>query len=110
MRQAKAELRRATERDYVQAIDRWLDGAPWEGGCWFFLSGRGLAVRLAEDGDNLTQDGVAIVSRSPGRLRDLPTGTRTSRRLEAQALAAVAVRGDAGWYDCQPRKVRACGA
>lgn len=104
MRQLKAELRQVPERDYVQAIDRWLDGSPWAGARWFFTTGRGLVVRLEEDGDDLTQEGVAIVSRRPIRLCDLPEGTRTSRRVEARALAAVAVRGDAGWYDGQPRR------
>jgi hypothetical protein len=40
------------------------------------------------------------------RLLDLPAGTRTSTRMEARALAAVAVRGDAGWYDRKARKLR----
>lgn len=106
MRESRAELRSVPERDYVQAIDRWLDGGPWEGTNWFFTGGRGLSIRLMKDGNDLAQDGVPIVSRDPIRLRDLPTGTRTSRRLEARALAAVAVRGDAGWYDGQRRKLR----
>jgi len=106
MRQAKAELRSVPERTFVQAIDRWLDGGPWEGAAWFFTSGRGLVVRLTEDGDDLTDEGIPIVSRDPIRLCDLPKGTRTSRRSEARALAAVAVRGDAGWYDGEPRKLR----
>lgn len=106
MRQAKADLRAVPERDLVQAIDRWLDGGPWEGRDWIFAPGRGLAIRLLEDGDDLTVDGVAIVSRHPVRLRDIPEGSRTSRRQEARALAAVAVRGDAGWYDGKPRKKR----
>jgi hypothetical protein len=106
MREAKANLRSATERDYVQTVDRWLDGGTWEGADRYFTTGRGLTVRLMEDGDALTQDGVPIVSRNPVRLLDLPPGTRTSARWEARALAAVAVRGDAGWYDRKTRKVR----
>lgn len=106
MREAKASLRAVPEREHVQAIDRWLKGGPWEGAAWFFTSGRGMIVRLLEDGEDLTQDGVPIVSRSPVRLQDLGPGLRTSRRVEARALAAVAVRGDAGWYDDPRRPLR----
>jgi hypothetical protein len=106
MREARAELRSATERDYVQAIDRWLDGGEWKGADRYLTTGRGLRVRLVEEGDSLALDGVPIVTRSPIRLPDLPAGTRTSARLEARALAAVAVRGDAGGYDGKPRKAR----
>ncbi len=106
MRDARANLRSATECDYVQAIDRWLDGGAWEGASRYFTTGRGLIVRLMEEQDALAQDGVPIVTRSPIRLTNLPAGTRTSARLEAHALAAVAVRGDAGWYFGKPRKAR----
>lgn len=99
----QAERRAVPERAYVQAIDAWLDGAEWAGRHWTFGSFR---VHLVEEGDALTLDGVAIVSRSPIRLHDLAPGTRTGRRLEARSLAATAVRGDAGWYGGQPRRVR----
>lgn len=105
MREAKASHRSVTERDYVQAIDRWLDGGEWEGAAWFFSIGRDLRVRLEECGPALALGGVPIVSRDPIGLCGLPAGTRTSARVEARALCAVAVRGDAGWYDGQPRKI-----
>lgn len=107
MRQAKADLIGVSERTYVQAIDHWLDGFPWGGARWVYRTGPGMTVRLVEEGDTLTQDGIPIVSRKPARLCGFPAGSRTSRRLEAHALAAVAVRGDAGFYDGQPRKLRA---
>lgn len=103
MAQARAELQAVPEPTYVQAIDRWLDGGAWDGQRWMFGHCR---VRLVEEGDALTLDGVAIASRNPIRLHDLAPGTRTGRRLEARALAAVAVRGDAGWYDGKPQRVR----
>lgn len=101
--QVRAERLAVSERTLVQAIDRWLDGAAWDGHRWTFGNFR---VRLEEEGDALTLDGVTIVSRAPIHLHDLKPGTRTGVRLEARALAAVAVRGDAGWYDGKPRKVR----
>lgn len=104
MREAKADLRAVSEAEYVQAIDRWLDGGLWAGANWYFTSGRGLVLRLVERGNALTEDGVAIVTREPIRLCELPAGTRTSRRVEARALAAIAVRGDAGWYYGERRR------
>jgi hypothetical protein len=106
MRAAKAKTLNVPERTFVQAIDRWLDGAAWEGADWTMLSGRD-PVRLQERDGVLVNEGVPIVARHPARLLDLPEGTRTVRPLEARALAAVAVRGDAGFYDAEPRKVRA---
>ena len=101
--------RAVSERTFVQAIDRWLDGQPWEGEAWSFSKGR---VHLTDTGDTLSQHGVAIVSRAPIRLHDRPTsetaqGKPVASLLETRTLAAIAVRGDAGMYDGQPPKERA---
>jgi hypothetical protein len=85
-------IRRATEREFIEAIGDWLAGGPWACHDAAFRPYHGINVRLVEDGDDLACAGVAIVSRNPARLREMPSGTRTSNRIEAHALAAVAVR------------------
>ncbi|MFI4965378.1 MAG: hypothetical protein ACHP9T_08440 [Caulobacterales bacterium] len=99
-------VRRVTEREFVSAIDRWLDGEGWSCGDAAFRPCHGINVRLVQDGHVLACEGVSVVSRLPPAICELPPGTRTSNRAEARGLAAVAVRGDAGWYDGKPRKVR----
>lgn len=91
-------LPRITEKVLVQAIARWLEGEPWPHDDAAFRPYHGLNVRLRQRGDQLEQEGVAIVSRNPAALCKLPEGTRTTNRWEAHALCAVAVRGDAGMY------------
>jgi hypothetical protein len=92
MRDAKTTRQSASETDYIRLISRWLDGGPWEGVSRYYDAARGLRIKLEENGDALTQGGVAIITRNPTRLPDLSAGTRTSARLEARAVAAVSLR------------------
>jgi hypothetical protein len=91
-------IRRVREPEFVRAVDCWLAGGPWACADAAFRPYHGINVRLTERGDSLLENGVPVVSRHPTVLNELPTRTRTSNRLEAHALAAVAVRGDAGMY------------
>lgn len=91
-------LRRAKEGEFIRAIDSWLNGEPWSCADACFRPYHGLNVRLRACGDQLLEDGVPVLSRHPTALLALPEGARTTNRTEAQALCAVAVRGDAWRY------------
>jgi len=91
-------FRRVREPEFVQAVDRWLAGGPWECASASFRPYHGVCVTLTERGDQLLEKGVPVLSRLPTVLHEFPPGTTTGNRLEARALCAVAVRGDAGMY------------
>lgn len=91
-------IRRVTERDLVHAVADWLAGEAWSCDDAAFRPYHGLNVKLREVGGMLTEDGVPILSRAPTYLHELPLGCRTTNRLEARALCAVAVRGDLAMY------------
>jgi hypothetical protein len=80
MRDAKTTRQSASETDYIRLISRWLDGGPWEGVSRYYDAARGLRIKLEENGDALTQGGVAIITRNPTRLPDLSAGIQGARR------------------------------
>lgn len=91
-------LPRITEKQLAQAVARWLEGEAWPYDHASFRPYHGLNVRLREQGDQLVEDGVPVLSRNPTVLLELPEGCRTGDRLGAREVCAVAVRGHAGLY------------
>lgn len=85
-------VRTVREREFVDAVADWLRGDGWACADAAFRPYHGTNVRLAERGDQLTEDGVPILSRDPMALHGFREGTINSNRIEAFALCARAVR------------------